>query len=651
MPVLWQEARTADGRVYYYNSQTKVTQWTKPDELLTPVERALKDLPWKEYTAEGGKKYWYNTETKQSSWEMPEAFKVALASVPPARPPAAPAAQFVAGAAPTFASHGYNRDGPDRAPADRQIGYTQSEKLESLRSVPSIDSKTGPEYSSYDDAEAAFMKLLKRAGVHPDWTWDQAMRATIRDDQYRAIKDPKDRKAAFEKYVVEVREQEKEREKERLAKLRNDFNKMLRSHPEIKYYTRWKTAKPIIEGETIYRSAKSDEERKQLFEEYICELYKTHLETEAKDRQQASEELSSLLGELQLEPYSRWTQVRDVIKEHERFKGDEKFELLSKLDLLKAFEAHIKTLERSFNEVRQKQKQSRARRERQNRDKFNALLKELRSDGKIKAGTKWKEIHPSLENDSRYVAMLGQAGSTPLDLFWDVVEEEERVLRSKRHDVLDVLDDRRFEITQSTTLDEFMSLMRAERRTATIDDHSLKLLFERLKEKEQQRSEANKHQAERVQRRHIDNLRSRIKRLEPPVTLEDTWEQRKRTVNANRYVSDRREVSSLSHYDRERRERDVERERSYISRADPREKASELDYGDSRAGSMRRRRDSESPENKRDAKRTRRETRERTFSPRHHRSRTPEKKAQPAEPLKEDAALRSGSEEGEIEEG
>jgi hypothetical protein len=36
--------------------------------------------------------------------------------------------------------------------------------------------------------------------------------------------------------------------------------------------------------------------------------------------------------------------------------------------------------------------------------------------------------------------MLGQPGSTPLDLFWDVVEEEERALRSTRNDVLDVLD-------------------------------------------------------------------------------------------------------------------------------------------------------------------------------------------------------------------
>jgi pre-mRNA-processing factor 40 len=38
LPSLWQEARNADGRVYYYNTITKATQWTKPEDLMTPAE-------------------------------------------------------------------------------------------------------------------------------------------------------------------------------------------------------------------------------------------------------------------------------------------------------------------------------------------------------------------------------------------------------------------------------------------------------------------------------------------------------------------------------------------------------------------------------------------------------------------------------------
>lgn len=37
-PSVWQEHHTPDGKAYYYNNATKVTQWTKPEDLMTPVE-------------------------------------------------------------------------------------------------------------------------------------------------------------------------------------------------------------------------------------------------------------------------------------------------------------------------------------------------------------------------------------------------------------------------------------------------------------------------------------------------------------------------------------------------------------------------------------------------------------------------------------
>ena len=303
-----------------------------------------------------------------------------------------------------------------------------------------ISSQTDPDYSSFEEAESAFHKLLRRTGVQPDWTWEQTMRAVIKDPQYRAIKDPKDRRIAFEKYVAEVRAQEKDKEKERQAKLRADFNNMLRSHPEIKPYTRWKTARSIIERETVFRSARSDEERQSLFSEYRAELLKAHQEEESLTRKAALDRLVHLLQSLDLEPYTRWSEAQSALKADERFQGDEHFNSLSKIDVLKAFENHIKALERSFNDKRQKEKFLKARKERQNRDQFITLLRDLKSAGKIKAGTKWNDIHELIEDDPRYVSMLGQAGSTPLDLFWDVVEDEERVLRGKRNDVLDVLE-------------------------------------------------------------------------------------------------------------------------------------------------------------------------------------------------------------------
>jgi pre-mRNA-processing factor 40 len=297
-----------------------------------------------------------------------------------------------------------------------------------------------PEYNSLEEAENAFMKMLKRHNVQADWSWEQTMRATIKDPQYRALKDPRDRKAAFEKYAAELRMQEKDRAKERFAKLRTDFNTMLKSHPEIKHYSRWKTIRPIIEGETIFRSTNDENERRQLFEEYILELKKEHVEREAARRRAALDELVNILNSLNLEPYTRWSEAQAIIQSNDKIQSDDKFRTLSKSDILTAFENHIKSLERAFNDARQQQKAAKARRERHARENFIELLKELKAQGKIKAGSKWMNIYPLIHEDPRYLAMLGNSGSTPLDLFWDMVEEDERSLRGPRNDVLDVLD-------------------------------------------------------------------------------------------------------------------------------------------------------------------------------------------------------------------
>ena len=266
------------------------------------------------------------------------------------------------------------------------------------------------------------------------------MRATIQDREFRAIKDPKDRITVFEQYIADARAQDKEKEKERVEKLRQDFTTMLRSHPEIKHYSRWNTIQPIIEGETIFRSTSNDTERRQLFEEYRTELKKTNVEHVAKTRQLALEELADVLQSLGLEPYTRWTEFKSILESNERFSKDDKFRTLTQSDILTAFEIHIKALERAFNDAHQLEKSQTARRERKRREEYSELLEDLRSAKKIKFNTMWKDIQPLIEDDPRYDAMLGQAGSTPLDFFWDMIEEEDRAVRKKRDPVLDVLD-------------------------------------------------------------------------------------------------------------------------------------------------------------------------------------------------------------------
>jgi pre-mRNA-processing factor 40 len=78
-----------------------------------------------------------------------------------------------------------------------------------------------------------------------------------------------------------------------------------------------------------------------------------------------------------------------------------------------------------------------------------------------------------------------------------------------------------YEMTHKTTLDEFTSLMKADKRTDSMDPHTIRAVFEKLREKVLRRHDEDRH----LQRRAIDALRHRIRHLEPPVGLNDTWEQ------------------------------------------------------------------------------------------------------------------------------
>ncbi|KAF1956243.1 hypothetical protein CC80DRAFT_414032 [Byssothecium circinans] len=769
-PSKWRILKQGD-REYYHNIEENTTTWTKPEELMSDDERAMVGTQWAQYKSPEGRPYWAHKQSKQTTWEMPEEVQRNLdrikSSRPPQRPPPNAWAAGPAMGPPSF-DHGRNeRERDSYQPADRRdrrdrddreggFGGERGERGERAERQ-SFAPANELQFATPQEAEAAFMKVLKQLKVQADWSWTQTVRVGIKDPNWRAIPDPEKREQAFKKYCDDLRAQEKHKEKDRQAKLRMDFMAMLRSHPEIKHYTKWRTARPILEEETIFRSAKDDNERRQLFDEYIALLKQANAEKEVEDKKTALDGLQSLLQDLDLEPFTRWQSAEAQLEDSMEF-NSEKYQSLHRIDVLTTFEKHIRQLQREQNDRVQAENNAKRRIERRNRDAFKQLLSELQENGMLRYGTKWKDIHSTIQNDPRYTAMLGQPGSTPLDLFWDAMEMEEQKFRTLRRHALNALEQHRFEVTATTPFDDFLKIMRSEPRTANIDDQSVRSIFDYVVAKVKRRQDDERRDEEYNERYAMDNLRSVIKRLEPPVSPSDDWQAvRPRVEKTDEYralkseslrqsvfdkymrrlkekESDRRERSkrdprdrerdrrerdreyrnghsdshrrhrtrtrspendpyaaerrqaqqdrearyrnndstglspphrrdrerdldryersrqgSGDHYGRERREREAERERSYVSRgdplsrADPRERSvSELDYGDGtgRPISTRRRRESDESSSRRDNKRPR-------YSPRHDRkSKTPA-----PEPAKvEERALRSGSEEGEIEE-
>jgi pre-mRNA-processing factor 40 len=56
-------------------------------------------------------------------------------------------------------------------------------------------------FATAEEAEKAFVHLLKKAGVDATWTWDRTMRAIITDPLYKALGTLAEKKAAWEKVI------------------------------------------------------------------------------------------------------------------------------------------------------------------------------------------------------------------------------------------------------------------------------------------------------------------------------------------------------------------------------------------------------------------------------------------------------------------
>lgn len=114
----------------------------------------------------------------------------------------------------------------------------------------------------------------------------------------------------------------------------------------------------------------------------------------------------------------------------------------------------------------------------------------------------WVELYPIISADIRFSAMLGtqpnsletgflllsckiigQSGSTPLDLFKFYVED----LKSRFHDekkiIKEILREKEFEVKASTTFDQFATVICEDKRSASLDAGNVKLTYNSLLEK------------------------------------------------------------------------------------------------------------------------------------------------------------------------
>ncbi|KAK9325594.1 hypothetical protein V1517DRAFT_313765 [Lipomyces orientalis] len=516
---LWQEHKAADGRVYYYNTQTRESSWTKPDALLTPKERALAKIPWKEYETPDGRKYWHNKDTSESVWQMPAAYKTALEEAEVEEEAAAAAAAAAA-------------EEEERRQAEVQNHRIFGQQGNSYQNG-------GPRF--YSNPEESFAAMLKSHNIDYTWSWSRALKELVTDERFTAISDAQSRKAAFDRFVEKSRNEAGEIAKETLARRQNDFLKVLERMETVKPFSRWKTIQPILVGRAEYQSLEP-EQAHAIFLDYVTKLRNIDREVQAKLRDDALELMREYFEQQvgsTIDIFTKWHDVRERMKHDTYLRSEQKIvKGLNMLDILSVYEECMKDVETRFLEERKDVKWTKRTSERKNREEFVKLLEGHIHDGKITAETRWMDIYPLIKDDGRFDNIVGQEGSTPLDLFWDMVEKINKELRIKRDILLDVLEDRHFQFTDKTTFEEFEKVLATDVRAAEIEQPVHMSLFEKQRSRVLRKLEEDRHQEERRLRRRIDALRSVMRHLEPPMTGQSTWEEiRERIKDTSEFLA------------------------------------------------------------------------------------------------------------------
>jgi pre-mRNA-processing factor 40 len=194
---------------------------------------------------------------------------------------------------------------------------------------------------------------------------------------------------------------------------------------------------------------------------------------------------------------------------------------------------------------------------------FQDLLNELVNDGKIKPGTKWKHIYSSVAYDERYTNILGNPGSNPLELFWDVVDGLDQKLEAKvavaeeaikRYNEQFMVEDGAsaeafvFKVGPDTSEEAFLQILKADNNPGVknLGEEEMKEIFrsvcsyfssniQRLMSFQMHETVLKQHadekrRAERKLRHLQDDLRYALKKLPEPLDVNLSYEEVRGTL-------------------------------------------------------------------------------------------------------------------------
>jgi pre-mRNA-processing factor 40 len=333
-----------------------------------------------------------------------------------------------------------------------------------------------------------FKELLKEKNVSSNATWDQALRLVQADPRYNSqLRSLNEKKQAFNAYKVQRQREEKEEERRRLKQGKEELEKFLLSCEHMNSMIKYARAEKMFAHLQVWLNV-PERDRRDLFNDAVVMLEKKEKEDAKNLRKRNIKVLKDILESMtRVTHKTRWSEAQKMLFKNQYFTQDMELQNMDKEDALIVFEDHIRTMEKDYIEDVEKKRRWVKRQERKNRDAYLCLLDELHDTGKLNSMSLWSTLFVTLSADERFNAMLSQQGSTPLDLFKLYVDD----LKARYHDekkiIKEILKEKKFEVEVSTTLEQLIELLSADKRMFGVDHWNVKLTFNSLMEKAEQR--------------------------------------------------------------------------------------------------------------------------------------------------------------------
>ena len=337
-----------------------------------------------------------------------------------------------------------------------------------------------------------FKEKLKTLGITVTWKWEDASRLLFNEPEWKAIRTFSEKRNLFNEYITDLKNKEREEIYLKREKNKAKFRQLLSEDNTINSDSTYTEAMSRLSYDERWRAV-DEKEREDVFEDYIDLIYKKE-EDEWKKEREVKKKL--FLEKLKFKKIKSDTLWKNICIE---FKDDPVFASMEKIDRIQAFADYITTLEA---EEKKKKKEKDKYQGYLNREKFRELLQISVEEKKLNIDTKWSEFVSEIKDREEYLNMLGQEGSTPLELFQDKKNELKKDYKKVKKIFKEIITKNKIEIKYKISFEEFDNLISQYREGKIISIDMKKLLYEHIKKKLDEK--------EIIHNKHSNNIANKL---------------------------------------------------------------------------------------------------------------------------------------------